>query len=125
MSVELILYPLRGPSVLNNTKVLCFDRLGFDQDYRIFGQLKDISGGKDNKPVIQPKPIPVQMWVQMYEDEGIDETREDRYGDELTFVYAQQLKKLEVPEDADPKNKAIKAFIDELPNDTPIILQWR
>ena len=58
-------------------------------------------------------------------DDGSQQTREDAYGEELTVVYAEQMKKLFIPEDASPWNKAIKAFIDKLPNNTPIILDWQ
>ncbi|MDP3934965.1 MAG: hypothetical protein Q8Q46_02005 [Candidatus Giovannonibacteria bacterium] len=116
---------------MGNTYVLCHDRLSFDRAYAIFGQLTDLSyireGGRSDipeKPTIKAHPIPPQMWVRTYEDEGIEKTREDKYGDELVFVYAQQLKKLKMPDDASPKNKAIKAFVNALPDDTPIILYW-
>jgi len=117
---------------MGETSVLCYERLSFDQDYRIFGQLTDLSfyhndGRPDipEKPTIKTNSIPPQMWVQVYGDEGIERTREDPYGTELTFVYAQQLKKLKLPDDASPKNRAVKAFVDALPEDTPIILYWR
>lgn len=122
MGLDLTLLPLQGPREMGDTSVLCYDRLIFDQDHEIFGQLTDC--GKGNKPTIQANPIPPQMWVETYEDEGIERTREDKYGTALTFVYAQQLKKLKVS-GASLKNKAIKAFIDALPDDTPIILEWR
>ena len=120
MGLDLTLFPLRGPQAMGDTSVLCHDRLSFDRDYEIFGQLTDC--GEGNKPTIKVNPIPPQMWIETYEDEGIERTREDKYGSELTFVYAQQLKKLKMPDNASPKNKAIKAFVDALPVDTPIIL---
>ena len=123
MGLDLTLLPLRGPREMGNISVLCHDRLSFDRDYKIFGQLTDV--GEGNKPTIKANPIPPQMWVDTYEDEGIERRREDKYGTELTFVYAQQLKKLKIANDASPKNKAIKAFIEALPDDTPIILLWR
>ena len=122
MGMNLTLLPLRGPQELNEISVLCYDRLSLDSDNDIFGQLVDL--GEGNKPTINTNPIPPQMWVRVFEEGGIEKTREDGYGTVLTFVYAQQLKKLKVPDDASPKNKAIKAFVDALPNDTPIILQW-
>ena len=106
-----------------DTSVLCHDRLSFDRDYKIFGQLTDC--GEGNKPTIKTSAIPPQMWVETYEDEGIKRRRDDKYGTELTFVYAEHLKKLKVANGASPKNKAIKAFIEALPDDTPIILLWR
>jgi hypothetical protein len=129
MSTSLDLLPLRGLKKLDQRFVLCYDRLNFVGDYRIFGQLTNMSDrGRDDiptKPTIKTRSIPRQMWVQIYEDEGVKRTRNDMYGNELTFVYAKQLKKLVLPADASKWNKAIMAFVAALPNDTPIILLWR
>lgn len=126
MGLDLTLLPLREAREIGSESVLCYNRLGFDRDYRIFGQLTGCGehGGKI-KPTIKTNPIPPQMWVETYEDEGIERTREDKYDTELTFVYAKQLKKLKIEDNASPRNKAIKAFINALPDDTPVILQWR
>lgn len=123
MGLDLTLLPLRGPQEMGDTSVLCHDRLTFERDYEIFGQLTDCDEG--NKPTIIALPIPPQMWIKTYEDGGIERRRNDKYGTALTFVYSQQLKVLRVGEDAAPKNRAIKAFVDALPDDTPIILLWR
>jgi hypothetical protein len=120
MGLDLTLLILRGPREIGETSVLCYDRLSFDRDSNIFAQLTDY--GEGNKPTIKVNPLPPQMWVEAYEDEGIKKTREDKYGTELTFIYAQTLKKLKVPDKSSPKNKAIKAFIDALPDDIPIVL---
>ena len=122
MGLDLTLLPLMGPQEIGGKSALCHDRLSFDRDSSIFGQLTDLGYGC--RPTIKANPIPPQLWVDVYEDEGIERTRTDKHGTELTFVYAQQLKMLEMRETASPKNKAIKAFIEALPNDTPIILLW-
>ncbi len=122
MGLDLTLLPLSGPRQLGETFVLCYDRLTFDRDYDIFGQLTDL--GKGNKPTINANSIPSQMWVEMYEDDGIKKRRTDKYGTGLTFVWAQELKRLKVAGDASPKNKGIKAFVGALPDDTPVILLW-
>lgn len=122
MSFDLTLLPLEGPHDLKNTSVFCHDRLSFDRDYEIFGQLTDV--GEGDKATIKTDSIPPQMWVQTYESKGIQRRRDDGYGKPLTFVYAQQLKKLKVANEASPKNKAIKAFVDALPDHIPIILFW-
>lgn len=123
MSLSLTLLPLSGRQEMAYESVLCYDRLDFDQDYRIFGQLAKFYESDDN-PTIKAHQIPPQMWVKTYDDLGITRRRADLRGDELTFVLAQELKKLTIPADASPKNKAIKAFVDALPDDTPIILFW-
>jgi len=121
MGLDLTLLPLRDPREVGEVSVLAYNRLSFDRDSELFGQITDIDG---SEPTIKPLAIPPQMWVTTYEDEGLDRTRTDKYGTELTFVYAKELKKLKLPEDVSARNRAIKAFVDALPNDTPIILWW-
>lgn len=124
MGLNLTLLLLNRHEQMGYTSVLCSDRLSFDRDYEIFGQLRgDVAEG--NVPTIKAIPILPQMQVGIYDEEGLKWRRDDNYGDELTFVYAKQLKELSVPDDASPKNKAIMAFVHALPDDTPIILLWR
>jgi hypothetical protein len=108
---------------MGDTSVLCHDSLSFDQSYEIFGQLRDVVAG--NVPTIKANSIPQNLQVGIYDEEGLKWRRDDNYGDELTFLSAKQLKGLHVPCDVSPKNKAIMAFVQALPDDTPIILFWR
>lgn len=132
MSKYLALLPLKSPEHLTKTSVLCRERLEYDQDYRIFGQLGDFShyrneaDGSDipERPTIKTLPLPPQLWIETYEHGGVVRRREDDWDGELTFVYAGELRKLDLPDDCSPKAKAIKAFIDALPKDTPIVLLW-
>jgi hypothetical protein len=51
MGLDLTLLPLRGFKEVNSS-VLCYDRLSFDRDYDIFGQIIDC--GEDRiKPSIE------------------------------------------------------------------------
>ncbi len=122
MGLDLILLPLRGLKELKETSVFCYDRLEFDRDSKIFCQLIDL--GEGAKPTIRTKLIPTRMWITVLTEGGTWRTREDAYGDKLTFVCAKKLRELKMPDNASPKNKAIKAFIDALPENTPIILWW-
>lgn len=121
MSIDLTLFPLKKPEDLQKSSVLCVDRLRFDTDYEVFLQLKGFDGV--TKPTIHANPIPSTLRIQMYEDDGIRERRDDRYGTEITFVYAEDLKWLNVS-NSTPHNKAISSFIWMLPNNTPILLFW-
>lgn len=121
MSLYLTIFPLSGPEDLTKTSVFPKTQLEFDQDYEILGQLTDTL---DGETTIKARPIPPQLWVDIYEEKGRRRIREDRYDEELTFVYAYQLKKLKMPEGASHYAKAVKAFIDALPDDVPIILWW-
>ena len=125
MSLDLSLFPLNHPRQLRETEVLCVGRLNWDQDYRIFGQLIDMAQyGIAEKPTIRTHAFPPQLWIEFFEEEGTKRENTDPYGEPLTFAYAQDLKKLELPPDASPQSRAIKAFISELPEKTPIVLYW-
>lgn len=123
MSVDLAIFPLKNRDQLSEKDVCIYNCLRFETDYSINCQIHEIDG-YENKPVIRPKKIPLKMLVHIYEDEGIFSTREDCYGDELTFAYAKEFRKVKFSNHTSPFNRAIKAFIDALPDDTPIILYW-
>jgi hypothetical protein len=121
MGLNLTLLPLWGPEDLNRTNVLCRNRLSFDTDYEVFLQLNGFDG--KTKPTIKVNPIPAALWIETYEEEGIRKRRTDKLGEEITFVYAEQLKTLNVS-NSSPLNKAIVAFLQHLPNNTPILILW-
>lgn len=122
MGMDLTLIPLSGPQELRSREVFCGDRLSFDRDSRIFGQLRDDGAMCDQ--TIEPNPIPPQMFVVTCDGSGVNRSRNDGWERELTFVRAHQLWNLKIPCDTTMKNKAIRAFVGALPGDTPIILLW-
>ncbi|MFO0764434.1 MAG: hypothetical protein U0487_00075 [Patescibacteria group bacterium] len=125
MGQNLTLLPLQDPRSLTLSFVMCLDCLRFDRDYAIFKQLICLYDDSGREPTIKAIPIPPQMWVWIVgEHKDSQGTREDKHGNGLTFVYAQQLKQLEVVDNTSVKNKAIKAYINALPDDTPFILYW-
>jgi len=129
MGMDLTLYPLKkGPIELTCESVLGYERLRFERDYRIFGQLTDMSDPGQpeipEKPTIKSHEIPPQLWIDMYDVEGCKKRRDDSNGETLRFAYAQQLKRLIIPDDTHFWNKAIKVFLNALPDDTPVILEW-
>jgi hypothetical protein len=104
--------------------------LVFSRDYRIFGQFQHFpdmaSCGEDvpQKSSIKPLPLPLGMMLVECEEEGEKEMQVDGLGVKIGFAHAKQLKTLVISEDASAINKAIKAYIDALPDDIPIILAW-
>jgi hypothetical protein len=122
MSLFLALLPLTGTARLCDMMVHCHDRLTFDQDYFIFDQLPH--PGHPHQSTVKAITIPPQLWVETYREGGVERTRKDRYGVDLTFVFAEDLKGLKISDDTSFKNKAIKAFVDTLPDEIPIILMW-
>jgi hypothetical protein len=104
--------------------------LVFTRDCRIFGQfqhfpaLAECEGDFPQKASIRSQPLPAEMMLVEYGEEGETETRFDGLGVEIRFVYTKQLKALTIPKDSTDINKAIKAFIETLPDDMPVILAW-
>ena len=121
MGADLKLRFLKGPEALTDVHPVCLESLDIERDQFIFNQLDKFG---DNHPVIETIQIPPQMWIGVYGEDGFKEIRKDRFDRTLTFTYAKELKKLEIPENAHWKNKAIKAFINMLPDNIPVILCW-
>ncbi len=102
--------------------------LVFTRDYRIFGQFSNFPDDPGDAP--QPRHIIVRALlpelkiVMLSEGEEAKYTRTDQAGYEMAMITARHLKTLIIPEDASFINKAIKAYINELANETFIILGW-
>lgn len=122
MGLDLTLLPLRDPRDLYGTHIFCGDSLRFDRDDQIFGQI--ITGIPGVKVTIETQLIPPQLFVESYYDGGIRRSKKDVHGNKFSFAYAEDLRNLKMLANASPKNLAIKAFIDALPDDAPIILFW-
>lgn len=125
MSEHLELYPLLdGPRALQETHVLLYKTMLVPaQDYALYAQI-DVMNFVDTsiKVRIKSQVIPPQLWIERYGDEGLQRTRENGYGGVLHFVYAEQLKRWSVDKDTHWSTKAVKAYIDQLPNDIPILI---
>jgi hypothetical protein len=92
--------------------------LRFDRDSGLFGQLD---------PQATPclvRPLPEGLKVGRYEDQGLTFTEVDRSGQPLTFTTSADLRRLRVPDDVAPWNRAVLAFLLALPSDTRIVLYW-
>jgi len=130
MGLDLIIMPLSDRRALESTIALGYDRLKFDRDHRVFGQIAN-SDGKSAVPdsgvnvTVNPHPLPEGMEVWIYEDEGIEKTRKNPYGEEMVYAFAEELGKINLPEDTSQRNRAIMAYVSNLEKDTPIILEWR
>ncbi len=125
MSYQLTLFPLRGPRDLIQTSILCQTQLVFGQDYRVYAQVDELNFLDSSvKVTVKTKLIPDQLWVQLYEESGIETTRNNRQGSELHFAYAENFKKLVLPEDVDWKTRAVMAYVNALPNDVPILVYF-
>lgn len=87
-----------------------------DNSERAFSQLRQIDGLE--KPTVVPCAFfPEKVVLGSYEVE-----KDEFFGEPLTFVYADQVRNLDVG--TNPHNKAIKAYFDCLPPKTRILLYW-
>lgn len=92
--------------------------LRFDRDSGLLGQLDP-----EATPCLV-RPIPEGLKVGRYEDQGLVFTQVDRRGQPLTFTTPADLRGLRVPDDIDPWNRAVLAFLLALPPETRIVLFW-
>jgi hypothetical protein len=120
MGLDLTLAPENYPS----SWWLTFDRIRVDRDYRLYSQIAGLRGTAGYTQVCNPRPIPSNVKVQWYEDEGIKERKTDPYGSPLTYLTAGELLAVALPTNASPWNKGVWAFLKELPPDTRILLWW-
>ena len=99
-------------------EILATATLRFDRDQRLLGQLT-----KEASPCLVHL-LPDGLKVGHYEDQGLIFATTDRYGQPLTYTTSADVRRLEVPEDIEPWNRAILAFLTALPPDTRIVLFW-
>ena len=121
MGLDLIIMPLDDPGDLELKELIIDNLLKFDPDTDIFGQIIEL---KDSRPILKPKVIPPQLKIAIFNRKKLNFTRKDSFGEELTFVYAKDLKKLQPGYVPSAQNRAIKAFINALPGKVPVILWW-
>lgn len=131
---SLALIFLRGPWELEESVVVGEERIKFVDDLRIFSQITRSTAYHrlDNHghetatgPTIKSYPLPPQMWLEVYIGREVWRTRKDPADEELRYTFVGELKKLAIPADAAPKNKAIKALLDSLEDTIPVVLDWR
>ena len=98
--------------------------LKFTRDDRIFGQFSNFPDTPDEQPknIIRTRALPKGFTVRSAN--GLTCSRTDNTGQRIHWVYAEQLKTLKITRDASPINKAIMAYIYELPDDTRVLLRW-
>lgn len=135
MSLSLAIYPLFG---FNNTPqfvekrsgyFLGMNRLDFEDEWKVFRQIRDMTSFGDKEPkfqiIVNPKPLPANHKLAIYGDEGIEKTEEDENGETLTYLEAGEFAKIIMSEYSSVINKAIILFLLSLPKDTMVILYWR
>jgi hypothetical protein len=99
-------------------EILSTAALRFDRDPALLGQL-----APEAEPCLV-RPLPAGLKVGHYEDEGLKWDAADRYGAPLTFTTPGDLRRLRLPDDLSPWNRAVLAFLLALPTDARIVLYW-
>jgi hypothetical protein len=110
-------------------------RLEMGQDYEVLGQIIDLSILKDtampprpdipNKPHVTTHPLPGDVGVYVFHEEGSEVTRVHDTGDEIVRARAEDLATIEVPEGDSPvntRNRAVKAYLGALSGDTIVVV---
>ena len=92
--------------------------LRLDRDSGLFAQL-----APDAEPRLV-QPLPVGLKVGHHEDDGLRWDEADRQGRPLTFTTPAELRRLRLPDDIAPWNRAVLAFLLALPPDARIVLYW-
>ena len=130
MGVDLTVSPIRHATL---DWWLCYERIRFDRDYELFGQIDKFGRGK--RPVVcHPLPIPVGKRVQWYGDDGLETITTNPYGTPLTYIVANEFRKLVIDEYGagchdgisliSDWNRAVMAMLTAMPPDTPVVLYW-
>jgi hypothetical protein len=92
--------------------------LRFERDLALFAQL-----ASDAQPCLV-QPLPAGLKVGHYEDEGLRWDEVDQQGQQLTFTTPLDLRRLRLPDDLAPWNRAVLAFLLGLPPNARIVLYW-
>ncbi len=125
MGMDLTLMPMQYSDLKNHTWWLGYNRLSFDRSYNLFNYFGLDYDDYKNKKVINNKPIPKGIKVDIYGDDGLKTVETNPYGEPLTFFYAEDVKKIPVSKDMSDWNKAIIKFLKALPRKTIVVLEWR
>lgn len=125
MGLGLKLIFLRDQTEITNDGIFVRDTLEFEADRRILDQFESPYREATVPVRMTPQPLPPRTRLVVYDDDGEQRYGTDRYGAPLTFVFVRELRSLRLPINPHLKNIAIKAFIDALPAEIPVILWWK
>jgi hypothetical protein len=92
--------------------------LRFDRDSGLFSKLS-----LQSVPCLV-RPLPPDLKVGCYEDEGLVFRREDSRDAPLTWTTPATLAAMELPAELSPWNNAVLAFLLALPAETRIVFYW-
>ena len=90
----------------------------FERDSALFSRL-----AIDAVPCLV-EPLPPDLKIGSYEDDGLVFMHADRYGNPLTSTSRAHLATLEIPVEISAWNQAVLTFLLALPDDVRIVLFW-
>ena len=92
--------------------------LRFDRDTRLLA----IFAATAEPCVVQP--VPTDLKIGHYDDEGLRFDTLDRFGNQLTYTTPLSLRMVRFPGDLSAWNTAIVSFLMALPQDVRLVLYW-
>lgn len=114
MGVDLALSPIDNAcATMASLGFLCFNRLDTDRDYRLQDAVRAIAKTDGTNG---------QIWGT-YQDDGLDRSGEDAYGEPLMSLPAVKLLAAR-HDDMSEWNRAVWAFLEAMPPETPVVLYW-
>ncbi len=120
---DLILVPIYYRKTKEEDWWLGNNRLYWDRDEYI-DYFWD-SGEREFPKVVNDKPIPEYIRYETYTDEGCVEKRKNVVdGKDLTYFLAGDIHKIPDNLDICLWNKAILAFLKNLPKDNIVVMEW-
>lgn len=109
---HLALWPLDHHGDLSRNRIFLSEHLVFEKEDSLLLSIGSVT-----------REIPSQMMISVRTDDGVEEIVTDKLGNRLVFAFAKELKKVKASGEY-PKNVAILAFVQALPDSTPVILFW-
>jgi hypothetical protein len=109
---HLALWPLGYRDDLSRNRIFLSEHLVFEDEDPLMLDIGSVT-----------REIPSQMTITVRGDCGVEEIMIDKLGSKPAFAFAKELKKVKASGEC-PKNVAILAFIQAMPDNTPMILFW-
>lgn len=125
MSVNLALYPLQRGWEFGGAGSLPSDHLMIWNPGQLFQKWeRDPMSGTWRSPIQRPLPLDQVLWHMT--EMGLVRTLTDHRGRPLTWVTAGELKSEIGPPRSGSTGwiEAVRGFVQNLPDDTPIVLYW-
>ncbi len=129
MSYRLTLIPIEPQPCRLNVSIFTPRLTMPSGDHRIIGQIFDLSFRRETEPNVPERPtvrsqeLPVGMRVEIVYDNKIVATTTTKYGEPYRITTVKELKKVVLPKDCDPYDRAAKAYLDALSDHWQVVIE--